>query len=129
MAQKKTKGIALCVFKGREAKLNRAIFRHLAEKGPQTIYEIHRNIKTEKTLKHTRYANVNLRVRQLDETGYVKKKKHRKTKAGFQATIYELTPKTFLTLLLNLTDFEKVLEPVSEKTAYSLMADLLFALS
>jgi 5,10-methylene-tetrahydrofolate dehydrogenase/methenyl tetrahydrofolate cyclohydrolase len=66
---------------------------------------------------------------QLDETGYVKKKKHRKTKAGFQATIYELTPKAYLAILLNSIDFENVLIDVSEKTAYSLIADLLSAIS
>jgi DNA-binding MarR family transcriptional regulator len=74
MARKKGKGTELSVFKGREAKLNRAIFKILIQQGPQTIYNVHKQIIKTRSLKHTRYANVNMRVRALEESGFVKKR-------------------------------------------------------
>jgi DNA-binding Lrp family transcriptional regulator len=69
---KRTRG-RIAVFKGREAKLNHAIFQILALNGPQTIYAIHKEIKTQRTLSHVRYTSVNKRVRVLEESGYIKK--------------------------------------------------------
>jgi hypothetical protein len=37
----------LSVFKGREARLNKAIFHILAQKGLQTIYDIHKETKVQ----------------------------------------------------------------------------------
>jgi hypothetical protein len=37
--------LKLQVFKGREAKLNKAIFTILAHKGPLTIYDTHKEVK------------------------------------------------------------------------------------
>ena len=48
----KRKSGRLQVFKGREAKLNRAIFQILALKGPLIIYDIHKEVKVQKGLKH-----------------------------------------------------------------------------
>jgi len=63
----------LSVFKGREDKLNKTIFQILALKGPVTIYEISKEVKAQKSLKHTKYTNVNRRVRMLEEQGYIEK--------------------------------------------------------
>jgi len=93
VAKEKDKSERLSVFKGHEARLNRAIFHILALKGPQTIYDIYKEVKAQRRLRHTRYANVNKRVRALEESGDIKKTGIKKTKAGFQASIYELTTK------------------------------------
>ena len=95
MAKRKPSTIKLQVFKGREAKLNKAIFHTLAQKSPQTIYDIHKDVKNQKGLRHTRYANVNKRVRALEDSGYIKKTGTKKTKAGFQASTYDLTAKAY----------------------------------
>jgi len=71
------------VFKGREAKLNYAVFQVLSLKGPPSIYDIHKKVRAQKELKYIRYVSVNKRVRSLEESGYVKKIAVKKTKAGF----------------------------------------------
>jgi DNA-binding Lrp family transcriptional regulator len=81
----------LSVFKGREARLNKAIFHILAQKGPQTIYDTHKELKNQKGLRYVRYASVNKRVRALEVSGYIKRIDTRRTKAGFPAAVYELT--------------------------------------
>jgi DNA-binding Lrp family transcriptional regulator len=75
----------ISVFKGREAKVNFAVFHILALKGPQTIYDIHRELKTRRGLRHVRYQSVNKRVRSLKESGYIRKIGVRKTKTGSMA--------------------------------------------
>ena len=99
MVRKKCKGTELAVFKGREAKLNRAILHILARQGPQTIYDIHRQVNFSKGLKRSRYANVNLRVRALNERGYLIKTGLKGTKAGFKATLFETTTKAHIALV------------------------------
>jgi len=48
VAKGKRKRGRISVFKGREAKLNFAIFHILALKDPQTIYDIHKEVKAKK---------------------------------------------------------------------------------
>ena len=122
MAKGKRKRAELSVFKGREAKLNSAIFQILAHKGPQTIYDIHKIVKTRRRLRHVRYATVNKRVRTLQESGYIKKTGSKKTKAGFTASIYELTARAYLALLLNSTNLEELVMRVGESTASAIIA-------
>jgi len=121
-AKRKRKRAELSVFKGREAKLNHAIFHILALKGPQTIYDIHKIVKTRRRLRHVRYASVNKRVRALQELGYIKKTGAKKTKAGFKASIYELTARAYLALLLNSTNLEELVMRVDESTASAIIA-------
>jgi len=126
VARLKGKGGRLQVFKGREAKLNRAIFHILALKGPQTIYDIHKEMKTPRKLKHVRYASVNKRVRALEEPGYVKKIGSKKTKAGFKASIYELTAKAYLAILLNSINLNKLVTRADEATASAILAAVIY---
>ena len=115
----------ISVFKGREAKLNFAIFHILALKGPQTIYNIHRELKTRRGLRHVRYASVNKRVRSLEESGYVKKIGSKKTKAGFEASIYELSDRAFLAMLLDLISLDKLVMKANDQMAKTLVASLI----
>ena len=117
----------LSVFKGREARLNKAIFQILALKGPQTIYDIHKEVKAQRGLRQTRYANVNKRVRTLEESSCIKKIGIKKTKAGFQASIYELTTKAYLAMLLNSINLEVLLARVNEDTASAILGTLIGA--
>ena len=114
----------LSVFKGREARLNKAIFHILALKGPQTIYDIHKEVEIRKGLRQTRYANVNKRVRALEESDYIKKIGVKRTKAGFQASIYELTTKAFLAILFNSINLDELLMRVDDATAQTILASL-----
>jgi DNA-binding PadR family transcriptional regulator len=122
MARKKARGTELSVFKGREAKLNRAIFKVLAVKESQTIYEIHQQIRAIKGFKHIHYGNVNKRVRALEQKGYAKVSSTRNTKAGFEVLTYELTSKAFLAMKLGTETFESFLLRMDEQTALEIMA-------
>jgi Fe2+ or Zn2+ uptake regulation protein len=113
------------VFKGREARLNFAVFHILALKGPQTIYDIHKELKAQKGLRYIRYATVNRRVRLLKESGYINKIGVKKTKAGFQASVYELTARAYLAMLLNLINLDDLLMKVDEATASEILAAIM----
>lgn len=121
MDRRKRKRGRISVFKGREAKLNYAIFYVLALKGPQTIYDIHKKVRVRRGLRRTRYASVNKRVRSLEESGYIKKIGAKKTKAGFEAAIYELTARAYLAILLNSINLEDLLKQTDEATASAIL--------
>jgi hypothetical protein len=125
VAKRKRKSGRLQVFKGREAKLNRAIFHILALKGPQTIYDIHKEAKAQKGLKQTRYASVNKRVRALEELDYINKVGIKKTKAGFEASIYELSVKAYLSMILNVINLDNLLMRVDEATAQTILGAIM----
>jgi len=112
----------ISVFKGRKAKLNRAIFQILAGKGPLTIYDIYRALKTQRRRKHVRYPSINKRVRFLEETGYIKKIGVKKTKAGFQAIMYDLAIRAYLSILLNSINLDELVMRIDEATASAIMA-------
>jgi len=122
VAMLKGKGGRISVFKGREAKLNYEIFHILALKGPQTIYDIHKEVKTRRRLRHVRYATVNKRVRTLEKSRYIKKIGSKKTKAGFKASIYEVTARAYLAILLNSVNVEDMLKRLDEATASAILA-------
>jgi len=110
------------VFKGREARLNRAIFQSLALKGAQTIYDIHKHVRTFRGLRFTYYGNVNKRVRALQQLGYIKEVRVKSTKAGFEAVEYELTTRTYLALLLDSVSIEDLLNRIDEDLASEVLA-------
>ena len=117
-------GLRLSAFKHRGAKLNRAIFEILAIKGPLTAYQVYKHIRERREFEGKYYSVVNKRIRKLREQGYLKKVGKIRTKAGFQASLYELTAKAYLALLLKNLNFETLLERINEKTALTLIAEL-----
>ncbi len=122
MDKKKRKHGRISVFKGREARLNYEIFHVLGLKGPLTIYEVSKEIRELRHLEHTKYTNVNRRVRALDQTGYLEKAGIRKTQAGFKATLYQLSTKGYLALVLNQIDIETILQKADKTTTLALLA-------
>ena len=118
-------GLRLSAFKHRGAKLNRAIFKILAVEGPLTAYQVYKHIRERKEFEGKYYSVVNRRIRKLREKGYLKKVGETMTKAGFQASLYELTAKAYLALLLKNLNFETLLERINEQTALALIAELM----
>jgi succinylglutamate desuccinylase len=118
----KKKGTELSVFKGREAKLNRAIFQALALEGPQTIYDIHKRLRAMRGLRYTHYGNVNKRVRDLQCLEYVKEAGVKSTKAGFEATVYELTARACLALMLDSIKLGDLVSRMDEDSALEILA-------
>jgi hypothetical protein len=73
-------------------------------------------------LRYTHYGNVNKRVRDLQYLGYVKEARVKSTKAGFEATEYELTTRAYLALLLDSINLEDVLNRMDEDLASEILA-------
>jgi len=114
----------LSVFKGREAKLNRAIFWVLAQEGPLTAYDVCRKVRAQKPLRHTRYSVVNRRVRSLEEADYIEKTGPKKTRAGFEAQLYQNTLRAYLAITVNQTDFNEFIEKAEEEKIISALSSL-----
>jgi len=126
VAKGKDKSGRLSVFKGREARLNRAIFHILAHKSPQTIYDIHKQVKANHGFKYMKYSSINKRVRALEGSSYIRKTGDRKTKAGFEAQMYELGVKSYLALLLNSVSLEELVDRLDENSGSTILADITF---
>ena len=124
MSRRKAKSGRLSVFKGREARLNKAIFHVLALKSPQTVYEISKEVKAQRGLKHTKYTNINRRVKVLEQYGYIKKVGTRKTQAGFQASLYQLSARAYLAILLNRVNLDNLIQKTSEESILAILATL-----
>ncbi len=120
MQQKKAKGTELSVFKGREARLNLAIFASLSLLHPQTIKDLQRKISKKPKLHGVHYASLNKRMSQLEKTQYLKK-----AKADSRAAAYELRPKAYLAMLLDSYTPEDLLDIVTDKSASILLLAIL----
>ena len=125
MPRPKSEKVRLSVFKGREAKLNWVIFQILAHESPLTIYEVCKRVKTKTGLKHVKYTNINRRVRALSNSSYLQEVESRKTKAGFQTILYEMTTKAYLTIILNELDLNNFIQKASEEQIIAAIAALL----
>ena len=123
--RRRQKNGKITVFKGRKARLNHAIFQTLALKGPQTIYDLHKILKTQRKQRQLRYSSLNKRVRSLEESGYIKKIGAKKTKAGFESTIYDLTAKAYLATILNSISLNELIKKTDETMATQILTDIL----
>jgi len=112
----------ISVFRGRDARLNKAIFWILAQQGSLAIYDIWRKLRTQRDFAYTPYNTVNRRVRILGDLGYIEKSGERKTKTGFEAKLYQLTARAYLAMLLSRTNLDSFIEKASEATIISALA-------
>ena len=96
----------------------------IAERGALTIYEAHKQIKTLRGLRHTKYTNVSRRVRALEESGYLDKAGIRDTQAGGQATLYQLTTRAQVALFLSQISPDAFIKEADEETLIAQLAAL-----
>ena len=115
----------LSVFKGREAKLNRAILIILAWESGLSIRQVCRKVRTLKGLEHTRYRVVNRRMKALQQECYLKLVEVKRTQQGFQANHYEPTTKAYLAIALESVDFEALIKSTKEAELGTLLATIL----
>ena len=121
VGRRKRKSGKLSVFKGREAKLNRAILQALIQKSPQIIYDVTKVIRKQKGFRRTKYTNVNRRVKALEQQGYLEKAGSRNTQAGSQGILYQLTTRAHVALFLNQVNPDTFIKEADED---ALMAEL-----
>ena len=112
----------IAVFRGRDARLNKAIFWILAQQGPLTIYDAWRKLRTQRDFAYIPYNTVNRRVRALEEHGYIEKSGERKTKTGFAAKLYQLTARAYLAMLLKRIDLDEFIEKATDSKILSALA-------
>jgi len=114
----------LSVFTGRETKLNKAIFQVLATEGALTIYEINKKVRTYRSLRYIKYSVINRRVRNLTDKGYIETISARRTHAGLQAQLYQLTLRAYLAITLSKIDLNRFIEEASEKDIINALTSL-----
>ncbi len=114
MARSRDKACArLSVFKGREAKLNKAIFHILVFKAPLTVNALMKEIRKQKNLKNTKDFVLRRRVHVLQKQDYLMIVGVSKTRWGYDTPIYYLTPRAELAVTLSKTNIEKFVEEAS----------------
>ena len=106
MPRRKAVAARLSVFKGREARLNKAIFHILALKGPQPVYVLLSEIGKQRGFTDTRYGVVRRRLEALEKQDYLMKVGTVKTHVGSYAPVYQLTPRAELASTLSKTNLD-----------------------
>jgi hypothetical protein len=110
VARIKHETVKLSVFKGKEAKLNRAIFQVLAQKSPQTAWEIFNQLTKQKHLSDLKYWVLIRRIKKLQESDFLMKVSETKTMPGTETGQYQLTPRAELAMALDHLNLNKFLK-------------------
>jgi predicted transcriptional regulator len=118
----KPKNTRLSVFKGREARLNRVIFRILASRKLLTSYDMYLEIRRIKGFRHTKYPSVDRRMKALRHEHWTEEKGTRKTKPGFDSPLYQLSVRGQTALKLTEVDVNDLVRTAEEKLLLELMA-------
>lgn len=119
---KKTSVVKLSVFKGREAKLNRAILLTLFQDSPLVVYDITKQVKKQKGFKSTKYTNVNRRVRALMQQGYIEIVGSRETQSGSLATLYQTTIRAKAAFYTKAVNPDQFIEQATAQTLTTALA-------
>ena len=126
MPRRRRETVRLSVFKGREARLNRAIIQVLGAKAPQSTRQLRKKIVQIKELKHTSYSTVNKRVRSLEQSGYLRKASVKKRLGGL-TNYYELRPKVYLAQFLDSNNIKNLFEQADDQLSLTVVAALIKA--
>jgi predicted transcriptional regulator len=119
--RRKRETIRLSMFRGREARLNRAVIWAFGAEEPQTTRQLHQKIIKIKELRHTSYSTVNKRVRSLVKSGYLKKVKVKQRTGGF-SNYYELRPKVYLAQFLASNNIYNLFEEADDQLSLTFLA-------
>lgn len=123
--QNKSKGTELTIFKGRQAKLNRAIIKTLSNDSPKTIYDIRKQLTFTKQFKRVRYGNVHTRVKALEKCGYLQKAGSKSTRSGFNAILYTVTSRSLFALLISSLDLNNLILELDEISTISILSTIM----
>jgi len=99
--------VKLSVFKGKEDKLNRAIFQVLAQKTSQTAWEIFNQLTKQQELSDLKYWVLIRRIKNLSESDFLMKVDEIKTMPGTETGLYQLIPRAELAFALDQIDLDK----------------------
>ncbi len=89
---------------------------YLPSKAPSQSTSITKEIKSQRGFRHANYASISRRVRSLEERTYLDKAGVRKTQTGSQATLYQLTLRAHVAIMLNQFKPETFIKEADEDT-------------
>ena len=115
----------LAVFKGREAKLNRAIIFVLANESPLSIRQVCKRVRSFRDLRYTKYRVVNRRMKALQREGYLELVEVKRTRQGFQAKHYEPTIRSYIALTMKIVNLNTFIQSAEETEMTTLLAAFL----
>jgi predicted transcriptional regulator len=116
----KDESFKLSIFKGREAKLNRAIINVFESEEKKSTRQIYKKIIQNKELKNTNYSTVNKRIRNLEKTGFLKKTLTQKRSGGI-TNYYQLQTKSLLAKFLDDHNAKDLFENISDESAIEIL--------
>jgi hypothetical protein len=120
---KKGKATKLEVFKGREAKLNLAIFYVFSKKeSPLAVWNILGFVSDCRGFKRVKFAVVNERVKALESQGYLRGVGVRDTKQGGECVLYELTVRAELALALYFESMDTILGELDDSALLTVLS-------
>jgi len=122
LSKRNSKAVKLSVFKGREAKLNSAIFYVLSQEAPLAVWNILGRIKDLPGFKRTKYAVISARVKALETQGYLRRAGTRDKKQGGQTNLYELTAQAQLAMTLRNKTMDDIISKLNEDTALTMLS-------
>lgn len=120
MQKDKDESFKLSIFKGREAKLNRAIINVFESEETKSTRQIYKKIIQNKELKNTNYSTVNKRIRNLEKTGFLKKTLTQKRSGGI-TNYYQLQPKALLAKFLDDHNTKDLFENIDDESAIEIL--------
>jgi hypothetical protein len=116
--------LKLSLFRGREAKLNRAILLTLFQDGPLVVYDITKEIRKRREFRKTKYTNVNRRVRALLEQGYLETVGSREIQSGSRGALYQPTIRANVAFYLSRTSRDQFVKEANDDALTTELAAL-----
>jgi hypothetical protein len=116
--------VRLSILSDRGAKLNRAVIRAFGSEKSLSTRQIYHKIIQNRELRKTSYSTVNKRVRNLEQSGYLRKAST-KPRPGGLTNYYELRPKTYLAMFFDSNPIEHLLEDISDESALAILGVLM----
>ena len=115
----------LSIFKGRQQRVNRAIFCVLSKNSPLAIWNILQTIRHDlKGFKRTKYATINVRVKALEKQRYLQVSGYRTIRQGGKTKLYKLTTKARLAIVLSTISIDDFINVLEEKSALKLLKEI-----
>jgi len=121
VARRKGESGRLSVFKGREARLNKAVFHILALKGPHTVSTLLGEVRRQRGLLNTKDGVLRRRVEALEKQDYLMKVGTAKTRWGYYTPLYHLTPRAELAIAISKTDLDKFVKEADDHQLISML--------
>jgi DNA-binding PadR family transcriptional regulator len=113
------------VFKGREQRVNCAIFCVLSKNFPLAIWDILQDIRHDLIgFKRIKYAIINVRVRALEKQRYLRVFGYRTIRNGGKTKLYKLTTKARLAIVLSTISIDDFINVLEETSALKLLKEI-----